>query len=101
MNAALCALHYIHSTYNYGISFTCNDMVPMHLYIHYPPSSNVDAYTDAIAPKLGSLSTLSAYINACWGSQIGSAVTNHTLLPLFKFCSMNGKVVFKNGGPIG
>jgi hypothetical protein len=52
MKSALYVLHYIHSTYNYGISFTSKDMVLMHSYIHYPPSTDVEAYTDAIPPKL-------------------------------------------------
>jgi hypothetical protein len=36
--------------------------------------------------------TLLSYSNACWGSQIGNAIANDTLLSLF---------VFKNGGPLG
>jgi hypothetical protein len=101
MKSALFALHYIHSTYDYGISFTSNDMVPMHSYIHYPLSTNVEAYADAIPPKLSTMRTISAYNNACWRSQISNAVADSTLLPLFKFCSMNGGIVYKNGGPIG
>ncbi len=101
MKAALYALHYIHSTHDYGISFTSEDVAPMHSYVHYPPSTNIEAYEDAIPPTPMNSSTLSAYSNACWGSQIGSAVANGTLLPLFKFCSMNGGILFKNGGPIG
>ena len=73
----------------------------MHSYVHYPPSSEVEAYDDAIPPSLGSFNTLSAYSDACWGSQLGSSVADGTLLPLFKFRSMNGGIVFKNGGPIG
>ncbi len=37
MKSALYVLHYIHSTYDYGISFTSKDMALMHSYIHYPP----------------------------------------------------------------
>jgi hypothetical protein len=37
MKAALYALHYIHSTYDYGISFTSDSVAPMHCYIHFPP----------------------------------------------------------------
>jgi hypothetical protein len=101
MKAALYVLHYIHSTHDYGISFTSEDIAPMHSYIHYPPSSNVEAYDDAIPPSLGSANTLSAYSDACWGSQLGSSVADGTLLPLFKFRSMNGSIIFKNGGPLG
>ncbi len=52
MKSALYALHYIHSTFDYGISFTSKDMAPIHSYIHYPPSTDVEAYTDAIPPKI-------------------------------------------------
>jgi hypothetical protein len=34
MKAALYVLHYIHSTHNYGISFTLDSVSPMHSYIH-------------------------------------------------------------------
>ncbi len=101
MKLALYALHYIHSTYNYGISFTSENMAPMHSYIHYPPSTNVEAYTDAFPQNLSMMRTILAYSNACWGSQIRNAVAEGTLLPLFKFQSMNGGIVFKNSGPIG
>jgi len=43
MKAALYALHYIHSTHDYGISFTSDSVAPMHSYIHFPPSSDVEA----------------------------------------------------------
>jgi hypothetical protein len=101
MKAALYVLHYIHLTNDYGISFMLDYVAPMHSYIHYPPSSDAKAYTDAISPKVGNSSTLSAYSNVCWGSQTGSAVTDSTLFPLFKFCSMNGGIIFKNGSLIG
>jgi hypothetical protein len=35
MKSALYALHYMHSTYNNGITFTSDDVTPMHSYIHY------------------------------------------------------------------
>jgi hypothetical protein len=67
MKAALYALHYIHSTHDYGISFTLEDVAPMHSYVHYPPSTDIEAYEDAIPPTLTNSSTLSAYSDACWG----------------------------------
>ena len=101
MKAALYALHYIHSTHNYGISFTSDSVSPMHSYIHFPPSTDVEAYTDALPPTPTTSSTLSSYSDACWGSQIGNAVADGTLLPLFKFWSMSGGIVFCTGGPVG
>ncbi len=102
MKAALYALHYIHWTHDYGISFTLNALALMHFYIHFPPSSDTKAYTNTIPPKLhSSSSTLSTYTDACWGSQISNAVAEGTLLPLFKFRSMSGTIIFCNGGPLG
>jgi hypothetical protein len=92
MKAALYVLHYIHLAHNYGISFTSDDVAPMHSYGHYPPSSDAGAYKDAIPPTKSSANTLTAYSDACWGSQLGSSVADGTLLPLFEFCSINGGI---------
>ncbi len=73
----------------------------MHSFIYYPSTTDVKTYTDATPPTANNLSTLSSYSDACWVLQIGSAVANETLLPLFKFRSMSGGIVFKNGGPLG
>ncbi len=73
----------------------------MHLYIHYPPFTDVETYSNAIPLKLSNSNTILAYSDACWGSQIGNTVTEGTLLPLLKFQSMNSGIVFKNGGPTG
>jgi hypothetical protein len=61
MKVALYALHYIHSTHDYGISFSSEDIAPMHSFIYFPPSTNVEAYKDAVPPKPINSSTLSAY----------------------------------------
>ena len=73
----------------------------MHSYIHPHPSTDGEAYTVAVPPVPTTSPTLSACSDACWGSQIGNAVAEGTLLPLFKFRSMNGGIIFCNGGPIG
>jgi hypothetical protein len=86
--------------HDYGISFTSNDTAPMHSYVHFPPSIDTEAYDHAIPPTLASSNTLLAHSNACWGSQFGSLVADGTILPLFKFRSMNGSIVFKNRGPV-
>jgi hypothetical protein len=103
MKVALHALHYIHSMHDYNISFKSDNISEMHSFIHFPPSSDVEAYQDALPPKQGNLLTLLSYTysNACWGSRVGNAVTNGTLLPLFKFHGMSSGIVFKNGGPLG
>jgi hypothetical protein len=81
MKAALYTLHYIHSNNDYGISFTSEATAPMHSYIHHPPLT----YTDALPPMPSMTSTISAYSDACWGSQISNEVAESMLLPLFKF----------------
>jgi hypothetical protein len=48
MKLALYVLQYIHSTFDYDITFTSKVMAPMYSNIHYPPSTDVEAYTDAI-----------------------------------------------------
>lgn len=103
MKVALYNLHYVHSTHDYGISFALDSVGPMHSFINYPPGTDVEAYRGAHPPKNDShnLSGLSSYSDACWGLQIGNAVADCTLLPLFKFWSMSGGIVFKNGGPLG
>ncbi len=78
MKAALYALHYIHSTHDYGITFTSSTTSPIHSFVHFPPSSDVEGYTDAIPPHWENGAPLTSYSDACWGSQIGSAVRDGT-----------------------
>ena len=73
----------------------------MHCYIHFPPSTDAEAYSYAILPTPATPSTLSSYSDACWGSQVGSVVADGTRLPLFKFRSMSSGIVFWYGGPLG
>jgi hypothetical protein len=82
MKVALYALHYNHSTHDYGISFTSDGLAPVHSYIHYLPLLDVEAYTDAIPPTPVNSSTILSYSDACWGLQIGSAVAGNSPSPL-------------------
>ena len=100
MKAALHVLHYIHSTHDFGINFTSSSTEPVHTFVHFPDSSDVEAYTDAKPPSPLHQSPLTSYSDACWGSQIGSAIRDGTLLPLFKCRSMSGGIIFRQGGPI-
>jgi hypothetical protein len=100
MCATLHVLHYIHSTHNYGIHFTSLVTDPSHTFVHFPDSSDIEAYTDAKPPSPSHQSPLTSYSDAYWGSQIDSAVCDGTLLLLFKCCSMSGGIVFSQGGPI-
>jgi hypothetical protein len=100
MRATLHILHYIHSIHDYGIHFTLSVTDPDYTFVHFPDSSDIEAYTDAKPPCPSHQSPLTSNSNACWGSQIGSAVCDGTLLPLFKCCRMSGGIVFCQGGPI-
>lgn len=98
--AAKHVLHYIHSTVDYGISFTSKEVRPMHTYIHFPDSSDLEAYEDACPPSPLTAHLMTTYSDACWGGQFGNAVKDGTQLPLFKYRSMSGGVIFRSGGPI-
>ena len=70
-------------------------------YLHFPASSDAEAYEDAVAPKPSNSHELTTYSDACWGSQIGNAVKAGVYLPHFKFrSSMSGAIIFRSGGPI-
>ncbi len=100
LNAALYVLHYIHSTIDYGFTFTLSKQVTLHTFMSYPHSSDTEAYHDAIPPKKDGHHCLTTYSDACWGSQLGNAVQEGVQLPLFKFRSMSGAIIFCSGGPI-
>ena len=100
LNAALYVLHYIHSTIDYGFSFSSEEKAPLHTYMTFPHSSDTEAYNDAIPPRPEHHHRLTTYSDACWGSQIGNAIREGIQLPLFKFRSMSGAIIFRSGGPI-
>ena len=100
LNAALYVLHYIHSTIDYGFSFSSEETAPLHTYMSFPHSSDTEAYTDALPPSPDSHHRLTTYSDACWGSQIGNAIREGIQLPLFKFRSMSSAIIFRSGGPI-
>jgi hypothetical protein len=72
-NAALYALHYIHSTIDYGFTFTSTAQMPLHTFMSFPPSSDTKAYCDALPPSPSQHHRLSTYSVACWGSQFAKA----------------------------
>jgi hypothetical protein len=64
MRAALYALHYIHSTHNLGITFSSTASAPIHTYIHFPDSADVEAYSDAKPPPSANCAPLTTYSDA-------------------------------------
>jgi hypothetical protein len=99
-NAALYTLHYIHSTIDYGFTFTSKERGPLHSFMSFPPPLDTEAYTNAIPPSKDQHHCLTTYSNACWGSQLGHAVREGIQLPLFKFSSMSSAIVICSGDPI-
>ena len=99
-NAALYVLHYIHSTIDYGFTFTSKERAPLHTFMSFPTPSDTEAYSDALPPSPDQHHRLSTYSDACWGSQLGNAVREGIQLPLFKFRSMSGAIAMRSGGPI-
>jgi hypothetical protein len=100
MYAALYVLHYIHSTIDYGFTFTSELKAPLHTYMPFPHPSDTEAYDNALPPKLGDHHRLTTYSDACWGSQIGNAIWEVILLPLFKLHSMSSAIHFLSGNPL-
>ena len=64
LNAALYVLHYIHSTINYGCTFTWSKQVPLHTFMSHPHSSDTEAYHHAIPPKKDGYHLLTTYSDA-------------------------------------
>ncbi len=100
LNAALYILHYIHLTFDYGFTFSLEEKAPLHTYMTFPHLSDTEAYDDALPPRPEHHHHLTTYSDACWGSQIGNAIRKGIQLPLFKFRSMSGAIIFRSGGPI-
>jgi hypothetical protein len=99
-NAVFYALHCIHSTINYGFTFTSNSQAPLHTFMSFPRSTNTEVYTNALPPQPHQHHHLMTYSDACWGSQLSNAVREGIQLPLFKFRSMSSAIVMCSGGPI-
>ncbi len=69
-NAALYALHYIHSTIDYGFTFTSKERGPLHTFMSFPPPLDTEAYTNAIirSRKQGDTDGTSNIVLPCPGS---------------------------------
>ena len=73
----------------------------MHTHVHFPAdSTDREAYSDAKPPTAATAHKMTTYSDACWGGQYGEAVRDGTPLPLFKYRSLSGYVVFRCGGPV-
>ncbi len=68
----------------------------------FPHPLDTEAYDNALPLKLSNHHqlTLTTYSDVCWGSQIGNTIQKGIQLPLFKFRSMSGAILFCFGGPL-
>ncbi len=99
MKAALYILHYIHSTHNYGFSFTFEECTSTYTLLLNPMLRHT--VMQSLHPSLLQAPSLST----CWGSQLGSLVTVGTLFLPIKFCSrilaLSLKMVLQLVGLVG
>ena len=98
--AALYVIYYVHSTHNYGITFTSRATQQVHTYLHLPNATDFESYDDIMSPKAHHTHYLTTYSDTCQGSQIGNSVKTGTPIPLFKFQGMSGAIIFCADGPI-
>ena len=88
------------STNEYGISFQSQSFSKTQAFNHFPPHHDKEAYTETTSPSLSECYQLTAFWNANWGGQFGSAVEYDTTLELSKFRSLLGFLIWRSGGPI-
>ena len=98
--ASVHALKYLKSTNEYGISFQSQSSATIQAFNHFSHNHDREAYIEATVPSLSEFHQLTAYCDANWGFQFGSAVEDGTPLELFKFCSLSSFLIFRSGGPI-
>ena len=65
MKAALYVLQYNHSMHDSGISFSSRNKKPIHMYLHQPDASDIEAFSDAVPPKKGQEHRLTTFSDAC------------------------------------
>ena len=100
MDAALYAIKYVRSTVEYGIAFHSNAHIQSSAFVHFPFHHDIEAYNDALPPTAAEHSELTAYSDACWGSQLGNIALTGKEIEMFKLRSMSGYIVLRAGGPI-
>ena len=98
LEAALYVVRYLRSTTSQGIAYHSSASSATSAYLHYPPSHDREAYTDATARPPSA--ELQGFCDANWGSQIGGAVADGEEIEMFKYRSMSGYLIMRCGGPI-
>ena len=100
MDSGISVVKYLRSTADYGIAFHSHASSPAAGYIHFPFHHDIEAFKDALPPTAAEHHCLTAYSDACWGSQLGSSVSPGTEIEMYKLRSMSGYIVLRGGGPI-
>ena len=98
LEAALYVVQYLRSTVCQGIAYHSSASAATPAYLHYPPSHDREAYSDACPPPAGA--QIQGFCDANWGSHIGGAVPDGKEIELFKYWSMSGFLIIRCGGPI-
>ncbi len=62
-------IKYLRSTIDFGIAFHSDSQEMTTGFLHFPFHHDVEAYKDAIPPTAAEHDMLTAYSDACWGSQ--------------------------------
>ena len=100
MDAALYAVKYLRHTTEYGIAFHSASDTSATAYVHFPFHHDIEAYSDALPPTAAEHCQLTAYSDACWGSQLGTTVPIGSEIEMFKLRSMSGYMILRAGGPL-
>lgn len=100
VDAALYAIKYLRQTVDYGIAFHSSAPSSSTGFVHFPFHHDIEAYSDALPPTAADQHELTAYSDACWGSQLGGTTTVGDEIDMFKLRSMSGYIVIRAGGPV-
>ena len=92
-------VRYLRSMTSHGLAYHSSASSVTSAYLHYPPSHDREAYTDA-TPRSPS-AKIQGFCGANWSSQIGGAVADgQEEVELFNYCSVSGYLIMRCGGPI-
>ena len=98
--AEVHALKCLTSTNEYSISFHSKYPSTIQSFNHFPCYHYKEDYTEVTGPSPSECHQLTAFCNANWGGQFGSAVEDGTPLELLKLRSLSGFLICRSGGPI-
>ena len=98
--AAVHALNYLTRTNEYGISFHSKSSSTIHAFNNFTHHNYTESYNKYTASSPSECHQLTAFCDAFWGGQCGSAVDEGTPQELFKFRSISGFLICRSSSPI-